>query len=180
MNRLLPAFVRSHAMRYTVLGALLPLVCLINLPTLFSADSRSRGISIEFFWAKDCPHCEVVKDLVQLLQRDYNIKVHSVDVDAESGYKSFISVGEQFHKTPPAVPLIVVGNDVLMGEAEIKANLEKKVDSLVHSRQTSTRNPGARKTRSALPPNKEAAKEPQQPFRDSDAQSGKMRVTTDE
>lgn len=180
MNRLVSPDLEWRMMKLPLLGLLTLTLCLFDFTTLFSADTKSPLLSIDFFWAKDCPHCEGVKDLIHLLQRDYNIKLNSVDVETETGYKAFTSMARKFHRTFPAVPLIVVGGEALMGQAEIKDNLENKIKSLMVSDRTSQRTAKSGKKRDTSQHGKVAPKKPQQSSSGSEPQRGRMRVTTDE
>ncbi|MGC8906542.1 MAG: glutaredoxin family protein [Desulfomonilaceae bacterium] len=172
-------FVKSDGLLRFVMGVGMVCLSLVSMPALSGADA-ARSIQLEFFWAKDCPHCEAVRDLVQMIQMNYKIKVKDVDVETQKGYEEFVRVGKRFRKDPPAVPLIVLGGQVLMGEAEIKANLEQKIDSLIHHGRASARAATRQKTGASSGPQQAAQKKTAPPSGHAEAQTGKMKVTSDE
>ncbi len=180
MNRFVPAILNSNGFLGYLRVTLAFTLCLVNFTMIFITDSPSQSISIEFFWARDCPHCESVKDLVQMLKKDFNIKVDDVDVDTERGYKAFTRAGERFHRTPPAVPLIVVGGEAFMGEAEIQANLEKKIRSLMRKENSKGIKASASNPRSSNTTHKVVPDKTRSSLGDSDAKHGKMRILTDQ
>jgi glutaredoxin len=99
------------------------------------ADGKAskRPVAIVFFAAHDCPRCENVKDLVKVLKAKYALKVKDFDIDKDSDYALFKRV-EAIHASDKfAVPLILVGESILMGEDEITGKLEKTVRKLARS-----------------------------------------------
>jgi len=170
---------KSCALLRLVVGLWIMRLCLAAIPAFSGADAAAP-VQLEFFWAKDCPHCEAVKDLIQMFQKNYHIKVKDVDVDTQKGYQEFVRVGQRFRKDPPAVPLIVIGGQVLMGEAEIKANLEQKIDAVIHRGQVSRGAATRKKMKASSGPQKAAQKKTAPSSGDAEAQPGKMRVTSDE
>ncbi len=152
------------------------LVCM----TAFSRADVAPTVQLEFFWAKDCPHCEAVKDLINIFHQRYHIKVREVNVDTQKGYSELVRVGRRFRKDPPAVPLIVISGQVLMGEAEIKATLEQKIDSLIHRGHASSRAAKRQKMRDAAGPQKSTHNNTVSSSENPQTHTGKMKVTSDE
>ena len=110
--------------------------CLILLPLTIADSStaatkkKRNSVWLVFFFSKDCPHCERVKDLTDALKVRYPIRVKSFDIDNELDYTLYARM-EAIHSSDKfSVPLIIVGDDILIGEKEITAELEKKVQRL--------------------------------------------------
>jgi len=90
-------------------------------------------VGIVLFAAHDCPKCESAKDLMKVLKARYTLRVRDFDVDKEADYALFKRV-EAIHATDKfAVPLIMVGETILIGEDEITGKLEKTVRDLTRS-----------------------------------------------
>jgi len=90
-------------------------------------------VGIVLFAAHDCPKCESAKDLIKALKAKYALRVRDFDVDKESDYALFRRV-EAIHATAKfAVPLVLVGETILIGEDEITGKLEKTVRDLTKS-----------------------------------------------
>jgi glutaredoxin len=95
--------------------------------------AAKHSVAMVFFAAHDCPRCEHVKDLVKVLKARYQLKVKDFDVDKDADYALFKRV-EAIHASDKfAVPLILVGESILMGEDEITGKLEKTVRKLARS-----------------------------------------------
>ncbi len=171
-------FVKLDGLLRFVMGLGIVCILLASMPALSGADA-AQSIQLEFFWTNDCPHCEAVRDLVQMIQMSYKIKVKDVDVETQKGYKEFVRVGKRFRKDPPAVPLIVIDGQILMGEAEIKTNLQQKIEVLTRRGQASPRSE-EKKMKALVGPHKAAQKKTASPSGHAEAQTGKMKVTSDE
>ncbi|MGB6065508.1 MAG: conjugal transfer protein TraF [Desulfomonilaceae bacterium] len=90
-------------------------------------------VGIVFFAAHDCPHCETVEDLLSVLKSRYPLRVKEFDVEREADYKLLKRI-EAIHSAEKlSVPVILVGESIIMGEDEITARLEKTVRALVNS-----------------------------------------------
>ena len=89
--------------------------------------AAKNAVGIVFFAAHDCPRCENVKDLMKVLKARYPLRVKDFDVDKEADYALFKRI-EAIHAADKfAVPLVMVGESILMGEDEITGKLEKTV-----------------------------------------------------
>lgn len=95
--------------------------------------AAKNAVGIVFFAAHDCPRCENVKDLMKVLKARYPLRVKDFDVDKEADYALFKRI-EAIHAADKfAVPLVMVGESILMGEDEITGKLEKTVRTLARS-----------------------------------------------
>lgn len=98
------------------------------------ALARDAGIRepvwIVLFASQDCPRCEAVKELLSVLGERYPVRIKAFDVGKASDYRLFRCL-ERIHSDESfAVPLIMVGETVLMGDRAIAKELEKIVDRL--------------------------------------------------
>ena len=95
--------------------------------------ATKKTVCIVFFAAHDCPRCESVKDLMKVLKARYPLRVKDFDVDKESDYDLFKRI-EAIHAADKfAVPMVMVGESILIGEEEITGKLEKTVRTLARS-----------------------------------------------
>ncbi|MDQ1238476.1 MAG: hypothetical protein QG577_661 [Thermodesulfobacteriota bacterium] len=130
----------SYIHRLSVVISLASVIFLSSGKLDVFAKPAARAIQIEFFWSKDCPHCESVKAILVDLQKSYGIKVKEFDIDQEEHYTAFNRLQSSHKKRDLSVPLIVIGKDLLVGESDIKSRLEEKIRSLI-----STTPPGSSK-----------------------------------
>lgn len=88
---------------------------------------------IVLFASQDCPRCDAVKELLAVLSERYPVHIKAFDVGKEHDYELFRSL-EQIHSEEPfGVPLVMVGEVILMGDRTIARDLEKIVDRLSRS-----------------------------------------------
>ena len=116
-------------LRYT--GIVVLAVALLCVGRAAAAPAKAKAVKktvgIVFFAAHDCPRCESVKDLMKVLKVRYPLRVKDFDVDKEADYSLFKRI-EAIHSADKfAVPLVMVGESILMGEEEITGKLEKTV-----------------------------------------------------
>lgn len=98
-----------------------------------NAKSSKNAVSVVFFAAHDCPRCRNVKDLMKVLKARYALRVKDFDVDTDADYALFKRI-EAIHAADKfAVPLVMVGESILMGEDEITGKLEKTIRALARS-----------------------------------------------
>ncbi len=93
-----------------------------------------------FIYSEDCPHCmEVYEETIEPLSEQYGdrLQVKLVRIiDPETGeidqdmYEVMLAVEEAFDVAPDRrdIPMLVLGSDVLVGEDEIKTNLECRLE----------------------------------------------------
>ena len=100
-----------------------------------TAKSRvaRKTVGIVFFAAHDCPHCERVEDLLKVLKSRYPLRIKEFDVEKEADYKLLKRI-EAIHSAEKlSVPVILVGDSIIMGEDEITSKLENTVRTLLSS-----------------------------------------------
>jgi hypothetical protein len=95
-----------------------------------SGEKRKNTVTMIFFFSRDCPKCETIKDLIEILQVRYPLRVRRFDISKEADYAIFKAV-ESIHGTGNfGVPLVMLGESILVGEQEIADKLEKSVKAL--------------------------------------------------
>ncbi len=97
---------------------------------IISDQFTLKTVWVVFFHSKDCPKCDDSDFLISALSRSYPLKVKKMDVEDESVYKVFRQL-ESIHSAEKfSVPLVIVGEDILVGDGQIRSGLEKKAKSL--------------------------------------------------
>jgi hypothetical protein len=96
-------------------------------------EKRKNTVTMIFFLSRDCPKCETIKDLIEILQVKYPLRVRRFDISKEADYAVFKAV-DSIHGTGSfAVPLVMLGESILIGEQEIALKLEEAVKDLTTS-----------------------------------------------
>ena len=93
-------------------------------------------IVVTVFTSSECPYCENVKELLDDLKTQIPIKTEIFDINKPNDYDLYLKI-EATHKNARfAVPLVIVGDKVLIGQSEIFGKLETTIKALQASRQT--------------------------------------------
>ena len=119
----------------------LSLVVALSVALASWASEPAHGVSkpkkglvwAAFFSSQDCPMCRNVKLLLAELRKSYRFRFKQFDIDKPSDYTLFERL-ESIHATGSfSVPLILIGNSVLIGERQIAGKLEETIRSLARS-----------------------------------------------
>jgi thiol-disulfide isomerase/thioredoxin len=97
------------------------------------SKAKARTVWLVFFLASDCERCEHVKTFIDALKAKYPIRIKAFDVDRRPNYELMERLQAIHSKHEFAVPLVMVGETILMGEKEISAKLESTVRKLARS-----------------------------------------------
>jgi len=97
------------------------------------AKEKAGKVWLVYFFASDCEKCGHVKMLIEALKASYPVRVKAFDVDQKPNYELMQRLQAIHSKRKFAVPLVMLGETILMGEAEISAKLESAVRKLAHS-----------------------------------------------
>ena len=114
----------------TVLLILLLLLVML-LPTVQAAGPVVRLL---FFYSEDCDHCQVVIDeVLPPLQEKYGaqLEMQFIEISDPDNYEWLLNM-EAAYQIPPdkvGIPEVFVGDTVLIGEDEIRAQLDKTIAS---------------------------------------------------
>lgn len=94
--------------------------------------SQDAVIHILVFWMQSCPHChDVIEDVLPPLQENYGdlmeillIEIVTVE-DVDEFYQIAAELG--IPKESTGVPLLIIGNEVLIGYNDIQAHLPRLI-----------------------------------------------------
>jgi glutaredoxin len=92
--------------------------------------TRTNVVGLVFFFSRDCPHCDRALDLLEAIKKDFPVKVKKYDIDNKADYELFIKLERIHSQGKFSVPLIMLGDSILIGENDIIANLEPTVRNL--------------------------------------------------
>jgi len=98
-----------------------------------SGKDRGARVWMVFFSASDCPNCESARALIQGLRGVYPVRVKKFIVDRPRDYALLERLEAIHGEEKFAVPLIIVGESILIGEDEITRKLERTVRRLSRS-----------------------------------------------
>ncbi len=110
----------------------LALLALAFLPR--PAAAQDAAIHILFFYSNDCAHCKAVEaDVLQPLEKQYGaqVAVHRFEINQPDNYEGLVRVELHFN-VPSAkrgIPTLVIGEQVMIGEEEIRAGLPAAVEA---------------------------------------------------
>jgi len=96
-------------------------------------QAKRNAVWALYFSSSNCPRCDSVKRLVDSLKQKYRLRVQTYDLGNEKDYALFSAL-EAIHAADQfSVPLIIVGDSILMGERDIGEKLEPIVKKLAIS-----------------------------------------------
>jgi glutaredoxin len=105
----------------------------LALAALGAAAPPSERVDAYLFWADGCPHCQRAIDFLKRVEgEEPRVRVHYLEVSHDAAnQKAFAAVVETIALEEPAVPLIVVGDSVMVGyasDATSGAELRRRID----------------------------------------------------
>ena len=103
---------------------------LIAAPVSASSAGVNASITAAFFYGNGCSHCEKVKPLIADIQARYpELHVEMLEVNDNKTNRQQLTDMLSSRKGSPSwsLPVIFIGEDVLMGETEIEDHFEEKV-----------------------------------------------------
>jgi thiol-disulfide isomerase/thioredoxin len=109
--------------------AILSLLC---LPAVTSADQPVARFFV--FHAQDCDHCRAVEeDVLTPLSEEYGeqIDIRFFDIGALENYEVMVRLEKQYGVSGLAIPQIFIGDEVLVGEEQIRDQLPGLIDECV-------------------------------------------------
>jgi thiol-disulfide isomerase/thioredoxin len=127
----------SRLASFLLLAAVIAFAQTFVFSSLVESRQRSKAKSgtvwLVFFLASDCERCEHVKTFIDALKAKYPVRIKAFDVDRRPNYELMERLQAIHSKQEFAVPLVMVGETILMGEKEISAKLENTVRKLARS-----------------------------------------------
>jgi hypothetical protein len=121
-----------------VLFALAILAALLASPaSAQNAEPAAAGagdVNVSLFWSPTRPHCAKAKDFLEgLAAREPAIKLRALELGtAERNDRAFVALSERYKIEPPAVPLIIIGDEPFVGfdtEATTGAELRRGIEA---------------------------------------------------
>lgn len=113
------------------------LVVLLSWNTADCAAKRDRRkpapVWVVFFFSKDCPRCASVSRFIKILRQRYPVRLKKINIDQPREYALFERLEAIHAEERFAVPLVMVGQVILMGEDKITEQLESIVRRLSRS-----------------------------------------------
>ncbi|MBN1135730.1 MAG: hypothetical protein JXM73_04050 [Anaerolineae bacterium] len=99
-----------------------------------SVEGTGGVVRIVYFYADDCPHCiAIVNDLLQPLQDRYGdgLEIKMIEISAPAQYRLLLQAEALYGVAPErrGLPTLILNNEVLIGEDEVRQRLPCLVDS---------------------------------------------------
>jgi len=93
------------------------------------AAGSAGEINAVFFYSDSCPHCEKVKPVIASLAAQYpGLNISQLEVSHNADNRDLFNRMCSWSGIPnPGVPTIFIGDNCLMGEAEISGRLESEI-----------------------------------------------------
>lgn len=94
------------------------------------SDGANTSLTATFFYGNGCSHCENVKPLVAALQIKYpELHIEMLEInDNQTNREKFLAMLLQYKLgAGGGIPTIFIGDNVLVGETEIKDHFEEKI-----------------------------------------------------
>ncbi len=95
--------------------------------------STTGDVWIVFFSSAGCPRCSGVMRLIATLAEQYPVRLKAYDIDNPADYELFHTLESIHSDREFAVPLVIVGDRILMGQTEIERKLERITARLARS-----------------------------------------------
>lgn len=128
MNPSGPSALWKHAV--IIAACFVFFVCSIEEGSPLTVNKKGGVVWLVLFFSEDCPHCESVKDLTKALKSKYSIRIKMFTIDNQGDYAVYSKLQGIHAKESFAVPLIMVGDKILIGENQITAVLEDTIRRL--------------------------------------------------
>ena len=95
-----------------------------------TARTKKGPVWVVVFSSTDCPRCSHVDNLIRSVQKRYPLKIKRFAIDKPEHYALFQTLEAIHGEQPFGVPLVIVGESILIGEDEINRTLENTVQDL--------------------------------------------------
>lgn len=116
------------------------------MSSIASADSQSCSeecagkICVSYFYSPTCSHCQATGPFIDEINKTYseNITLHKLNVKEPANFEIYSKLCsiQNLPVEKRGIPLIVTKNDFLMGEDQIRNNLEKDIIKLIAENKT--------------------------------------------
>lgn len=101
-------------------------------PAATAGRSDDVTIDVSLFWTATCPHCQSARRFLEkAIPTIPGARLRSLELNGDARHEAaFVSLSERFKNDPPAVPLIIVGEEAFIGydeDATTGAAIESKI-----------------------------------------------------
>jgi len=102
--------------------------------TALGLEGTGGVVRIVYFYAEDCPHCiAIVNDLLQPLREQHgdSLEIKMIEISAPEQYRLLLQAEALYGVTPEqrGLPTLILNDEVMIGEAQIRERLACLVDS---------------------------------------------------
>ena len=116
-----------------VITALIVLSVLFLVQSVPPVMAQAGVVQAVMFWENGCPHCELVmSETIPALQNEYaeKLKIDLIEVVSVDDVNRLYSVGAAYGlaKDQVGVPMLIIGDQILVGSAQIPAELPGLID----------------------------------------------------
>jgi cytochrome c biogenesis protein CcdA/glutaredoxin len=110
-------------------GVLCSLAMAVCAPAWAETATPPAVVRLVYFYATSCPHCQaIIDEVLDPLQAQHGaqLEMKRLDIGAPASYELLVKAEERFGVPADrrALPTLVIGGQVLIGEAPIRDNLE--------------------------------------------------------
>lgn len=109
------------------------------------SGTHAPGVPVYLFWSETCPHCAKAKSFIERLSaEDPGVELVSVEVSKSPANElAFAKLCQRFTIDPPAVPVVLIGEAVLVGYDDDTSTGTEIRDAISTCRQLTCANTGA-------------------------------------
>lgn len=109
--------------RYFITAILIILFSLVS-----QVYAASPKVAFHLIYSPECEDCQTVRETtIPLMQIDYNLEIHEVNVDENDNYLLLRELEKVYGLKNVTVPVIVMGKDVIFGAEEVKGEFENLI-----------------------------------------------------
>lgn len=111
------------------------MIC-FHWPEVFAQTEKTRDsnsdkiIVVTFFTSSDCPFCDTVKEFLEDLKTRFAIETIVHDINNADDYDLFSKIEASRKDTNLGVPLVIVGDEFMVGRSAIFQKIEDTIRGL--------------------------------------------------
>ncbi len=95
----------------------------------YAAPATGPTVWVVLFYSPDCPQCEAISDVVTMLRMEPNVRTRRVNIEKDTNYALYKALEGLHGSEPFAVPLLIVGEHILIGGEQIRNKLHRILES---------------------------------------------------
>ncbi len=120
-------FQRSILFVRTLTAGCLFVLASVTFSVQVAASGSPGDVWAVYFGSSDCTVCDHVRPLLDSLTRDEGLKIKAFDITRPEDYLVFERIESVHSANKFSVPLIIIGENILIGEKQIQKSLRKLV-----------------------------------------------------